>query len=159
MGLEIRSFHSFLEERCVEAGVVASPPLRKVAVAAVVTNPCAGRYVEDLSPLTDGSVEVGREIASRAVGLMKPYRVESYAKAAVVGFDGEVEHAEAVLTTVFGDTMRDAVGGGKAWIPHFAKLAAPGSPLDIPLAHKDALFVRSHYDGMTIAISDAPRPR
>lgn len=156
MSLKIRTIRSFVED-APEDGGSTETPLRKVAVAAVVANPCAGRYVEDLSVLIEGSVGVGRRIAARAVGLMAPFSIESYAKGAIVGTDGEVEHAEAVLTTPFGDTLRAAAGGGKAWISHFAKSGAPGEPIDIPLAHKDALFVRSHYDGMTLAVPGAPR--
>src|SRR5262249_24639401 len=77
-------------------------------------------------------------------------------KGAVVGLEGELEHAEAVLITPYGDTMREAVSGGKAWICHMAKRAGPGAVIDIPLAHKDALTVRSHYDQMTIMLTDAP---
>jgi hypothetical protein len=75
-----------------------------------------------------------------------------------VGTDGEQEHGNAMLTTVFGNAMREAVGGGKAWISSMTKRAAPGSTIDVPLAHKDALYVRSHYDGMTIMLPDAPQP-
>ena len=72
--------------------------------------------------------------------------------------NGEQEHGVAMLTTVFGNVMRDAAGGGKAWISSFTKRAAPGATIDIPLAHKDALYVRSHYDGITITLPDAPLP-
>jgi hypothetical protein len=89
---------------------------------------------------------------------MRPHGIESYGKGAIVGLDGELEHAEAVLTTIFGDTMRVAAGGGKAWICHMAKCGGPGDTIDIPLAHKDALTVRSHYDAMSVTLQDAPRP-
>jgi hypothetical protein len=82
----------------------------------------------------------------------------SYGKAAVVGINGEQEHGNAMLTTVFGNVMREAAGGGKAWISSMTKRAAPGAAIDIPLAHKDALYVRSHYDGMTLTLPDAPQP-
>ena len=72
--------------------------------------------------------------------------------------NGEQEHGVAMLTTVFGNVMRDAAGGGKAWISSLTKRAAPGATIDIPLAHKDALYVRSHYDGITITLPDAPLP-
>ena len=87
---------------------------------------------------------------------MEPYGVESYGKAALVGSAGEQEHGVACLTTVYGNVLRDAVGGGKAWISSITKRVHPGETVDIPLAHKDALFVRSHYDGMTIMVPDAP---
>ena len=87
---------------------------------------------------------------------MEPYDTESYGKAALVGSAGEQEHGVACLTTVYGNVLRDAVGGGKAWISSITKRVHPGETVDIPLAHKEALFVRSHYDGMTIMVPDAP---
>lgn len=154
--MEIRKIVTATEELFSEAGRPANPPLRRVAVSAVCRNPCAGRYVEDLQVLIEGSEAIGRRISALAAELMQPYRVETYGKAAVVGIGGEVEHAEAVLTTVFGDTMRAAAGGGKAWICHMAKRGLPGAAVDVPLAHKDALTIRSHYDTMVVTIPDAP---
>ena len=88
---------------------------------------------------------------------MASYPVQSYGKGGVVGLGGELEHANAMLTTSFAAPLRDAVGGALAWIPSFTKLAAPGSTIDVPLAHKDALYVRSHYDGVTVTLPpDAP---
>jgi hypothetical protein len=157
MPLKIRRTVCFIDEQPTADGV-AGDPLRKVGVAAIVGNPFAGRRADDLSALIEGSVAVGRMIATRAAELILPYRVESYAKGAIVGIGGEAEHAEAVLTTPFGDTLREAAGGGKAWISHCAKQGAAGTAIDIPLAHKDALFVRSHYDVMTLCVPDAPHP-
>jgi hypothetical protein len=154
--MEIRKILSFVEESRREAGIEAAAPLRKVAVVAVVANPFAGAYAPDLSPLVDASGELGRMIAGRAVELLHPYAAESYGKGAVVGLDGEQEHGVAMLTTIFGNVMREAVGGGKAWISSLTKRAGPGATIDIPLAHKDALYVRSHYDGMSLTLHDAP---
>jgi hypothetical protein len=156
--IKIRRLLSFIDEAHGEAGRAAAAPLRKVAVVAIVTNPFAGAFQADLAPLIEASAAVGREIAGRAVALLKPYTAESYGKAAVIGLAGEQEHGVAMLTTVFGDVLRDAVGGGKAWISSFTKRAAAGATIDIPLAHKDALYVRSHYDGITITLPDAPLP-
>jgi len=156
--MKIRRVLSFIDETHEEAGHVSAPPLRKVAVVAIVRNPFAGAYQADLKPLVEASAGVGREIARMAVQLLKPYAPESYGKAAVIGVLGEQEHGVAMLTTVFGDVLRDAVGGGEAWISSFTKRAAAGATIDIPLAHKDALYVRSHYDGMTITLPDAPQP-
>ena len=113
---------------------------------------------ENLSPLTEASEAIGREISAIAVGLLAPYKPVSYGKAAVIGLAGEQEHGNAMLTTVFGNVMREAAGGGKAWISSFTKRAAPGATIDIPFAHKDALYVRSHYDGISITLHDAPLP-
>ena len=90
--------------------------------------------------------------------LLAPDQAVSYGKAAIVGTNGEQEHGNAMLTTVFGNVMREAAGGGKAWISSMTKRGAPGAMIDIPLAHKDALYVRSHYDGMTVMLPDAPQP-
>ncbi len=156
MQIEIRKILSFVEEVRSEAGKSASPPLRKVAVAAIITNPYAGRWVDDLGPITTASEALGREITSLASSLLKPYSPESYGKAAIIGISGEQQHGSAMLTTVFGNVMREAAGGGVAWISSFTKRASPGSTIDIPLAHKDALYVRSHYDGISITLPDAP---
>lgn len=156
--MEVRKIATFVEEIFSEAGQPADPPLRKVAVAAVVKNPFAHRYVEDLAPLTNASLELGRQITALAVAAMGGLAIESYGKAGLVGTAGEQEHAVAMLTTVYGNVMREAVGGGKAWISSMTKRVAPGETIDIPLAHKDALYVRSHYDGITITLHDAPLP-
>lgn len=156
--MKVRKFVTTVEMVLAEEGHDALPPLHRVAVTAICANPCAGRYVEDLSVLLDGSVRIGREIAGMGAELMRPHGIQSYGKGSIVGINGELEHAEAVLTTVFGDTMREAAGGGKAWICHIAKRGLPGSVIDIPMAHKDALMIRSHYDTMTIALPDAPLP-
>jgi hypothetical protein len=157
--MQIRRIATFFDEVRSEAGqAAAGPPLRKAAVAAVVENPFAGRYAEDLTRLVEASEGIGREICAMAVAMLAPFRPESYGKAAIIGLAGEQEHGVAMLTTVFGNVMREAAGGGKAWISSFTKRAAPGATLDIPLAHKDALYVRSHYDGITITLHDAPLP-
>lgn len=155
--MEIKRILTFADELRAEAGRRSEPPLRKSAVVAIVHNPFAGRYAEDLSPLTAASEVIGREICAIAVALLAPHKPASYGKAAMVGLAGEQEHANAMLTTVFGNVMREAAGGGKAWISSFTKRVAPGATIDIPLAHKDALYVRSHYDGISITLHDAPQ--
>ena len=156
MKLQIRKFQSFVERITSEAGRSSEPPLCKVAAAAVVLNPYAGRYVEDLAPLIEASADLGRELAGRAVEALAPFTAQSYGKAAIVGLRGEQEHANALLTTTFANPLRAAVGGGKAWISSMTKCGAPGTAIDVPLASKDALYVRSHYDGMTVTFPDAP---
>ncbi len=155
--VHLRKILVSIDEAMSEMGRVAETPLKKVAVAAVVGNPFAGKgYVEDLAPLIEASAEIGRHISATAVAALAPYDPESYGKAALVGTAGEQEHGVAMLTTVYGNAMRDAAGGGAAWISSFTKRAVPGEAIDIPLAHKDALYVRSHYDGMTLLVPDAP---
>jgi hypothetical protein len=156
--MPIKRLLTFLDEVRSADGRDVAPPLRKAAAVAIIDNPFAGRFVEDLSPLTRASEAIGREICAIAVRLLAPDQAVSYGKAAVVGINGEQEHGNAMLTTVFGNVMREAAGGGKAWISSMTKRAAPGAAIDIPLAHKDALYVRSHYDGMTLTLPDAPQP-
>jgi Amino acid synthesis len=156
--VKIRKLVTTVENTFIEEGREAAKPLRKVAVTAICNNPCAGGYVENLGGLIAESEAIGIQICTLAGEYMKPDAIESYGKGAVVGLGGAIEHAEAVLTTIFGDTMRVAAGGGKAWICHMAKRGGPNSVIDIPLGHKDALTVRSHYDSMTIMIPDAPLP-
>jgi len=156
--VKIRKLLTAVEDTLSEGGRMADVLLRKAAVTAICTNPHAGIYAEDLSDLIELSVEVGNLIAPMTSALMGTYPIQSYGKGAIVGLAGELEHAEAVLTTDYGNTMRDAAGGGKAWICHMAKRGAAGSSIDIPLAHKDALTVRSHYDYMTVHVPDGPMP-
>lgn len=156
--MPIKRILTFFDETRLADGRDVAPPLRKVAAVAIVDNPFAGRFVEDLSSLTRASDAIGREICAIAVRLLAPDPAVSYGKAAIVGTNGEQEHGNAMLTTVFGNVMREAAGGGKAWISSMTKRAAPGAMIDIPLAHKDALYVRSHYDGMTLTLPDAPQP-
>lgn len=157
MKLDIRRLLCFTDHKEVEAGHRHDQPLRRVAAVAIVANPYTGRYVEDLSEAITASVEVGAVLAKLAVEAMGSYKVESYGKGGVVGLGGELEHANAMLTTTFATPLREAVGGAEAWIPSFTKLAAPGCLIDVPLAHKDALYVRSHYDGVSVTLPpDAP---
>ncbi len=157
MKLKIRRWFNFVEHQ-VDHGDPHAAPLRKVAVAAVVENPYAGRHVEDLRPMIAASEELGRDMGKVLLETLGPYQVQSYGKAGIAGLAGEQEHANALLTTTFANPLRDVVGGGKAWISSFTKRAAPGTPIDVPLASKDALYVRSHYDGMTVVLPDAPWP-
>jgi hypothetical protein len=157
MKLRTRRWLTFVEHT-EDAAHDQAIPLRKVAVVAVVENPYAGQRVEDLRPMIAASEELGREMGKHLIQAVGPYEIQSYGKAGIAGLAGEQEHANALLTTTFANPLRDAVGGGKAWISSFTKRAAPGTPIDIPLASKDALYVRSHYDGMTVVVPDAPMP-
>ena len=156
--MKIRKLYTFVEDALSESGKSADSLLRKVAAVAVVENPYAGCFVEDLQPMIDGSRELGHQLSKIAVQAMGSYRAQSYGKGGIVGLAGEQEHINALLTTTFADPLREAVGGGKAWISSMTKRGGPGTSIDIPLASKDALYVRSHYDGMTITLHDAPLP-
>lgn len=131
-------------------------PLRKIMIAAAIHNPHAGKHVEDLNEAIRNSealgIEFGRRIQEAAAGIP----IESYGKACIIGLDGEYEQGNALLTTVMATPLREALGGALAWIPSTGKKGAAGVEVDIPLAHKDALYVRSHYDTMSVTFSDGP---
>lgn len=157
--MQIRKMLTIVEESTAEAGQAADMPLRKVAIVAIVRNGHAGRpFTADLSDHIHEGAELGTRLGQLGVEVMRPYSIASYGKGAVVGIAGEQEHGVAFLTTIYGDALRAAVGGGKAWISSATKRAAPGATIDVPLAFKDALYVRSHYDAMTIHLADAPLP-
>ncbi|MGY4302859.1 hypothetical protein ACVIJ6_000102 [Bradyrhizobium sp. USDA 4369] len=159
MSAVIRKIVTVVEEVHQEMGKPISPPTRRAAAVAVIENPFAGRYVEDLSPLIAIGEELGEMLAKRAVaalGIEGP-AAHSYGKAAAVGSDGELEHAAAILHPKMGAPVRKVLGKGAALIPSSKKRGGVGCTLDIPLGHKDAAFVRSHFDGMEVQINDAPR--
>ena len=155
MELTVKRWLTFTEEQSDPDG---GTPLRKVAIIAVLVNPCAGRYVADLEPLIRASAALGERVAEKAVEAMRPYEARGYGKGGIVGLNGEQEHANALLTTTFATPLRARLGGGKAWISSMTKRAAPGAVIDIPVNHKDALYVRSFYDGVTLTLHDAPGP-
>ena len=133
----------------------SAKPLRKVAAGALIKNPCAGRYVDDLSELFAIGAELGDRLGQTAVAQLAG-QPQSYGKAAIVGMDGELEHAAALLHPTLGAPLREAVGGGAAIIPSAKKMGGPGAAIDVPLHHKDAMYVRSHFDAMTFRLEDAP---
>jgi hypothetical protein len=157
-GYRIRKWVSVVEEIQHDGGDAVAEPLLKAAVGVVIANPFARVHVRDLSPLTDPSAWLGTELGKRAVALLGGRAAQSYGKGGIAGVAGEQEHVVACVTTVFGNALRDAVGGGAAWISSATKVGAAGAALDLPLAHKDALYVRSHYDAITLSVPDAPRP-
>ena len=157
----IRKWFSQVEEILAgETGAaVDGAPLFKYMIGACIKNPYAGRFVEDLSAWIDASPRLGVEIGRRLNALSGGAKIESYGKAIMVGIDGEYEHGNALLTNPAANPVRDAVGGGASWVPSTGKRGVPGTILDIPFGHKDALYVRSHYDTMSITLHDAPMPR
>ncbi len=157
-GYSIRAWHSQVEEIWHAGGPVLSLPLLKASVSVAIANPFAGHWVEDLSALTAASAQLGAELGRRALALLGGRAVESYGKGGIAGIAGEQEHVVACITTVFGDAFRDSIGGGAAWISSASKVGVATTSLDIPLAHKDALYVRSHYDAITVSMPDGPKP-
>ncbi|PWJ21202.1 amino acid synthesis family protein [Jannaschia seohaensis] len=161
MSAEIRKIVVTVEETHREMGRPIDPPTRKAVAVAVIVNPFAGEYVEDLTPLMEIGAELGGLLGRRCVEALgiAPGAAESYGKSAMVGEAGELEHAAAILHPKLGAPLRAAVEKGAALVPSSKKMGGPGQVLDVPLGHKDAAYVRSHFDGIEVAINDAPRAR
>lgn len=159
MTADIRKIAVWVEETLKEAGRPISPACRKAVAVAVIANPFAGRYVDDLSILMETGDELGGLLGRRCVEALgiAPERVQSYGKAAMVGEAGELEHAAAILHPRLGAPLRAAVGGGAALVPSSKKMGGPGQGLDVPLGHKDAAYVRSHFDAIEVRLNDSPR--
>jgi len=159
MKAKIRKLLIQLDETYTEMDRPVSPPIRRAAAIAVIENPFAGSYTEDLTPLMEIGEELGLLLTTRAVEALgiEGSAVQSYGKAAAVGENGELEHAAAILHPKLGAPVRKVLGKGAALIPSSKKRAGMGCVLDVPLGHKDAAFVRSHFDGMEVRVTDAPR--
>lgn len=157
-GYHIRKWYLQIEDTLAgETGQMADgAPLRKIVVAAAIHNPYAGRYETDLSAFIEPSPKLGAEFGRRIREAAAGQAIESYGKACLVGIDGEYEHGNALLTNPAANPIRDALGGGKSWVPSSGKRGGPGTVIDVPLAHKDALYVRSHYDTVSVMFNDAP---
>ncbi|HQU67269.1 MAG TPA: amino acid synthesis family protein [Albidovulum sp.] len=155
----IRKIVTVVEEVLTEMGQPVSPPTRRAAAIAVIANPFAGRYVADLADLMDIGEELGALLGEKCVAALgiAPSEAQSYGKAALVGENGELEHAAAILHPKLGKPLRAAVEKGAALVPSNKKRGPMGHPLDVPLGHKDAAYVRSHFDGMEVSVNDAPR--
>jgi hypothetical protein len=157
--LQLRKLVIQLEEVHTEAGRPVSPPSRKVTVAGVIANPCAGRYVDDLSVLVDLGAEVAGLLAERGVAALgvAPDDVTGYGKGAIVGTDGELEHAAALMHPRFGAPVRRAVGHGDDIIPSTKKVGAPGSTIVMPVTNKNRIWNFDDMDAAEITVPDAPR--
>ena len=159
MSADIRKIAVWVEETHQEIGRQISPATRNAVAVAVIANPFAGRYVEDLTPLMDIGANLGGLLGDKCVAALgiSPDRAESYGKAVMVGENGELEHAAAILHPKLGAPLRKAVEKGAALVPSSKKMGGPGQVLDVPLGHKDAAYVRSHFDGIEVRLNDAPR--
>lgn len=157
--MDIRKLFTILEETTQEMGKQLPNPVKKAAAIAVIRNPFAGKYHEDLQELAEVGAELGYilgNMARKALGISKE-ECEGYGKGAIIGMNGEIEHGHAILHEKFGAPVREACGGGKAIIPSTAKVGGLGTELDIPTVYKHAFTVRTHYDSMSVRIPDAPR--
>jgi hypothetical protein len=159
MKAKIRKLQITLDETWREMEQSIAPPTRRAAAAAVIENPYAGRFAASLDELIDIGEELGGFLGERCVAALgiTPAAAESYGKAAIVGAAGELEHAAALLHPKMGATLRRAVEKGAALVPSAKKLGGVGCAIDVPLGHKDAAFVRSHFDAIEVRVADAPR--
>ncbi len=159
MTAKIRKLIVEVDETRIEAGKAIDPPTRKALAMAVIENPYAGRYVDNLDELIAIGEELGGLLGEKCVQALgiEPGAAQSYGKAAIVGEAGELEHAAAILHPKLGAPLRKAVEKGAALVPSAKKRGGLGTAIDVPLGHKDAAFVRSHFDAMEARVSDAPR--
>ena len=156
---KIRKMVTVVDEIHYEMGQQVNPPTRRAAAIAVIENPFADKYVEDLEMLMQIGEELGAILGKRCIKALgiKPSAAQSYGKAALIGENGELEHGAAILHPRMGAPLRKEVEKGAALVPSSKKRGSMGDPLDIPLGHKDAAYVRSHFDGMEVRVNDAPR--
>jgi hypothetical protein len=159
MAAEIRKLVVCVDETRIEMGRPVTPPVRRAVAIAVIANPYAGRWSDSLDELIAIGEELGGLLGRRCVEALgiAPGAAEGYGKAAIVGEDGELEHAAAILHPKLGAPLRAAVERGAALVPSAKKMGAPGTAIDVPLGHKDAAYVRSHFDAIEARVSDAPR--
>lgn len=159
MNAKIRKVIVQVDETRIEMGRLIEPPTRRALAMAVIENPCAGRYCENLDELIVIGEELGGLLGQKCVEALgiQPSQAQSYGKGAIVGEAGELEHAAAILHPKLGAPLRKAVEKGAALVPSAKKMGGLGTALDVPLGHKDAAFVRSHFDAMEARVSDAPR--
>ena len=155
--MEIRRQLTIEDELLIEGGKPLTAPIRKVAALVVITNPFAGRYVEDLAELIETGERLGAVLADRILKVIDPALVDSYGKACIVGEAGELEHSAALMHPTFGAPIRKAIGAGKAIIPSTKKMGGPGTHIDIPFFYKDEIYVMSHLDAMDVGLADAPK--
>jgi hypothetical protein len=159
MNAKIRKLIVQVEDTRIEMGQTIDPPTRKALAMAVIHNPCAGGYQQNLDALIAIGEELGGLLGERCVAALgiAPGDAHSYGKAAIVGEAGELEHAAAILHPKLGAPLRQAVAKGAALVPSAKKRGTLGTAIDVPLGHKDAAFVRSHFDAVEARVADAPR--
>ena len=159
MAIKLRKLIVQVDETRIEMGQTIDPPVRRAVAIAVIENPYAGRFEPKLDALIDAGEELGALLGKKCVEALgiAPGEAQSYGKAAIVGEAGELEHAAAILHPKLGAPLRVAVEKGAALVPSAKKMGTLGTAIDVPLGHKDAAFVRSHFDAIEARVSDAPR--
>ena len=156
--IAIRKFVTVVDEVLHEFGPPPAKPQKRGVVLAVIDNPFAGRYVEDIQPFMDDLRPLGLDMAHRLVKALGGDIgvIEGYGKAAIVGTAGELEHG-ALWHNPGGYAMREVLGDAKAIVPSTKKVGGPGTRIDVPITHINASYVRSHFDAIEVGINDAPR--
>ncbi|MGA7778162.1 MAG: amino acid synthesis family protein [Paraburkholderia sp.] len=159
MAIKLRKLVVQVDETRIEMGQPIEPPTRRAVAIAVIDNPYAGRYEPKLDALIEAGEELGALLGKKCVEALgiEPGAAQSYGKAAIVGEAGELEHAAAILHPKLGAPLRVAVEKGAALVPSAKKMGTLGTAIDVPLGHKDAAFVRSHFDAIEARVADAPR--
>ncbi|MFB9124164.1 amino acid synthesis family protein [Paraburkholderia dipogonis] len=159
MAIKLRKLVVQVDETRIEMGQAIEPPARRAVAIAVIDNPYAGRFEAKLDALIEAGEELGALLGNKCVQALgiAPGEAQSYGKAAIVGEAGELEHAAAILHPKLGAPLRVAVEKGAALVPSAKKMGTLGTAIDVPLGHKDAAFVRSHFDAIEARVSDAPR--
>ncbi|MBB5464630.1 hypothetical protein HDG32_000723 [Paraburkholderia sp. CI2] len=159
MAIRLRKLVVQVDETRIEMGQTVEPPARRAVAIAVIDNPYAGRYEAKLDALIEAGEELGALLGKRCVEALgiAPGAAQSYGKAAIVGEAGELEHAAAILHPKLGAPLRAAVEKGAALVPSAKKIGTLGTAIDVPLGHKDAAYVRSHFDAIEARVADAPR--
>ena len=159
MAIKLRKLLVQVDETRIEMGQTIDPPVRRAVAIAVIENPYAGRYEPKLDALIEAGEELGGLLGNKCVEALgiAPGAAQSYGKAAIVGEAGELEHAAAILHPKLGAPLRVAVEKGAALVPSAKKMGTLGTAIDVPLGHKDAAYVRSHFDAIEARVADAPR--
>lgn len=155
--MQIRRLTMIRDVLYEEGGLPALSPVTRVAACAVILNPYANKAADDLSALVEAGAELGALLIKEAVAQL-PGKAAAYGKSAIVGVNGDIEHAAAVLHPRMGKPMRAAIGGGQAIIPSTQKVGSAGASIDVPLGQKDDVWSFDHIDTISVTIEGAPRP-
>jgi len=155
--IDVRKLVLAVEDVWHDGGPRNAAPLQRGSIAAILHNPYAGEYVADIQPMMEALKPLGREMAQRLIAALGgPKAIEGYGKGALIGLDGELEHG-ALWHVPGGYGMRDLLEGSHAIVPSTTKIGAAGATIDIPIHHRVAAYVRSHFDSLEVRVADGPR--
>ncbi|MEO7711182.1 MAG: amino acid synthesis family protein [Caldimonas sp.] len=155
--VDVRKLVLSVEDVWHDGGPRNATPLRRGSIAAILRNPYAGEYVDEIQPMMEALKPLGREMAQRLIAALGgPNAIEGYGKGALIGLDGELEHG-ALWHVPGGYGMRDLLEGSHAIVPSTTKIGSAGATIDIPIHHRVAAYVRSHFDSLEVRVADGPR--